>query len=541
MTGDDVFHPNDDDWNPDLEFVLQDWEDSAVSDESDQPRGAGAEYEGISEAEDRSGVRAEPAAAAGQGSEADTAPETLDDQAIVFGDSHTLHPDVGWHEFDLESVFQDIVDQSVSESVEEGSGQFDLLTGEEEELILIDESGLAQVPQPGESLSGGAEDEWTTIDYSDRDFEVSEDQDPDWAPVDDPHLQGEELEADAEYTQGSEFDGQPDYSDYEEAYCEEVEEAGAPTVIRNAWWRRVAGVAAAAVILGLSSLYIKTPDSVVVDVEPRLATVVNVGRPAPLVDLEMPTPLVVGSGAKAPAPSMELAAPVVEPVAAASEEAHSSAAPVEPEARPEVPAVVEAVPAPVDELAETGAARLAMAGGDLEAGIMERHRETIVQSENGLVMGGQAIAKLFNENVFVGTVKALNSSFVTLRVKTGEVTLARKSIQSLTTLAASEAARTNKDVKPGSVRLRNRNRLRGQLVETRKDAVIVQVDSSRVVVPIAEVQEVSRGGAKRPVKMGERIRIESDPWFKRLVEGGLGGSESAASRAPAPTKARPEK
>ena len=133
------------------------------------------------------------------------------------------------------------------------------------------------------------------------------------------------------------------------------------------------------------------------------------------------------------------------------------------------------------------------------------------------------------------------SSFVTLRVKTGEVTLQRESIESLTTLAASEAVRARRGSRPGSVRLRNRNRLRGQVVETREDTVILQVDSNRVVVPIAEVQEVTHGRARRPVQVSEAIRIESEPWFKRLVEEGMGAGEAAAHQAPQATRARPEK
>ena len=550
MTGDDVFHTTPDDWNLDLEFVLQDWEDVGSAAESGPPQCVRTEHEDASTAECGPPVCADaldepaPDLTAVERPEAGADMDIAADQDLAFGAPLNLHPDVGWHEFDLESVFQEIVDQTTAESVDQDSGQFDLLKGEEEDLILIDDCGLMQEPEPGEGLPGDSGNTWAAIDDHDQDFAVSEGQDPDWAPVDDPHGLEEDVEDAPDDAGGYEIDEQADYSGYEEGYCEEVGQAGPVTATRHAWWRRAAGVAAAVIVLGLSSLYLKAPASEVVEVEPRLASVVTVERPAIDLDLKRPAPAAQEPGVEAPASPEAAPAPDTSPVVATSEDAEPRRAVVQPERGGLAPAAVEAVP--VEEARPTGLPAAEVEESPLadslpNHGVMERHRETVVQSENGLVMGSQAIARLFNDNVVVGIVKALNSSFVTLRVKTGEVTLQRESIESLTTLAASEAVRARRGSRPGSVRLRNRNRLRGQVVETREDTVILQVDSNRVVVPIAEVQEVTHGRARRPVQVSEAIRIESEPWFKRLVEEGMGAGEAAAHQAPQATRARPEK
>lgn len=145
----------------------------------------------------------------------------------------------------------------------------------------------------------------------------------------------------------------------------------------------------------------------------------------------------------------------------------------------------------------------------------------VVPAERQVVMGGQAIARLANDSVFVGAVKKLSSSFVTLRTESGEITFARARLVSLRPVGEASGKLTKPSMVGSYVRLRNHNRLSGLIVETREESVVLQVQSNQVVVPRTEIDTVIYGDPESPVQIRESVEVDQDEWFWKLVEGGI--------------------
>jgi hypothetical protein len=165
----------------------------------------------------------------------------------------------------------------------------------------------------------------------------------------------------------------------------------------------------------------------------------------------------------------------------------------------------------------------------------------VVPDERQLLMGVQAIATLANDNVFVGAVKNLSSTFVTLRTTTGEITFARDTLLSLRPLGLSSGKPTQPSMVGSYVRLRNRNRLSGLIVETRKDVVVLQVQSNQVLVPRTEIHAVIHGDSDSPVQIREFVHVDQDEWFRKLVERGIEQEDRAASTGSGPASTAPDK
>ncbi|MEE2886748.1 MAG: hypothetical protein VX951_04895 [Planctomycetota bacterium] len=544
MTGDDVFHPDDDDLNLDGEshlddeFVLQDWQDEPGTAEAADGCGMNQDDLDTSALEHRTSVES----MAEEGAEFDRAPWIAASQEILagFGSDQVVDdvpPPAPGHEFELGSAFRDIVQSSASDLAEQDAGSFDLLSGDEDELILIEDKDFEQVPEAEVNA------EWSDIDDSRA-------------------TSGSESAPNVEMVEcGSEYEANA-------AGYEESDHPNSAAVIRHGGWRRIAAIAAALVILSLSSVYFRKPAESEFSVLPPDVDVITVQRPAAPVKIEAPPPAVqndsgdpeVATTGSAPAKPMDTEAadlhtagvepagtvvlktdpPAVGRTAGSVAEPGSTAAELDSTqgdvATLEPPAVGAS-----DSPVQIGGETRTVLDGLQDKAIMERHRKTLVHKENGLVMGSRAWVQLLNNSIFVGTVKTLDSSFVTLRIKSGEITLARESIRSLTNVNSGAAEHSAKNMKAGSLRLRNSNWLEGEIVETGNESVIVQLNSNRIVVPLSDVEEVIEGRAKNSVQMADSMRVERDQWFRKLVEDQMQNKTKASHPVTESVSASPRK
>lgn len=142
--------------------------------------------------------------------------------------------------------------------------------------------------------------------------------------------------------------------------------------------------------------------------------------------------------------------------------------------------------------------------------------------------GSEAFALLPNEAFFVGTVRKLNVSHVTLNVGAGEVTFAYDELVSLTTLAqAGVAINGSADAQQGFVRLNNENRLYGMIVQPDAgDKVHLESDNSRVKIPLNSVDRIGiaiQGGVEIPEEDG-------DAWIQEQVKKRMGTSAGQKKR-----------
>ena len=83
-------------------------------------------------------------------------------------------------------------------------------------------------------------------------------------------------------------------------------------------------------------------------------------------------------------------------------------------------------------------------GNDLLVGNQDQDFGKAVE---GMLPGSRAFAQLHNGNYFIGSVKASSKDSITLRVETGEVTLATTSISRLHELGSSDYESLQKDRK----------------------------------------------------------------------------------------------
>ena len=151
---------------------------------------------------------------------------------------------------------------------------------------------------------------------------------------------------------------------------------------------------------------------------------------------------------------------------------------------------------------------------------------------DGVMPGSRAFAQLQNGNYFIGRVKVVADEHITLRVETGEVTLATAQIVQLTRLGTSDYDELQKATK-GFVRLTNNNRLVGGILKRiADDHIVLEFRSNRVMLPKSAVGEIVSGeGSDDRVRIGTTSEEES--WIKSLSERELGGKQGQ------PTKVRP--
>jgi hypothetical protein len=252
------------------------------------------------------------------------------------------------------------------------------------------------------------------------------------------------------------------------------------------------------------------PEVPVVPVEPAVpvaGTQPTPERPTPAVPAnENPAPAAIGPVVTAPSPS---APPAPEPVAEAQPTAHWPVARQTPETRRN----------------GTTPTRIRIGEGDALVA-EEPPAASNNQPVDGVLPGARALAQLQNGNYFIGNVKQIDASQVTLRLGSGEITLVRSELTKLLPLGTADYEALQK-VNSGSVRLTNRNRLVGSILsDIADDYVVLEFRSNRVMLPKAAVGEVVQGDGEAVLRLA--TTVEEDDWLRRLVERQLGTGLPAA-------------
>lgn len=208
--------------------------------------------------------------------------------------------------------------------------------------------------------------------------------------------------------------------------------------------------------------------------------------------------------------------PIVPPVAAAPETVSSW--PIAVATPPVAPPTSTGAPAP----------RLVRIGENLLVGAATREAAPrAVPAVNSVIPGSRAFAQLQNGNYFVGSVKCIGESSITLRVDTGEVTLAVADIEHLTELDSANYNELQKAT-TGFVRLTNNNRLVGGILSRiADDHVVLEYRSNRVMLPKSAVGKIVPGEGDSSVRL--ETTSEEDAWLRRIAERQLGGQTSPSA------------
>jgi hypothetical protein len=171
-------------------------------------------------------------------------------------------------------------------------------------------------------------------------------------------------------------------------------------------------------------------------------------------------------------------------------------------------------------------------GEDLQIGTAEGmpSRPRVHHLAAGLATGSQAFAQLKNMNFFLGRVKAMDSSFLTLDLTPGEVTIAFDDLNAIVPLA-SEEYRMMQGSAEGFVKLTNRNKLFGKiLTNSLADNVVLEVQQSHVVIPRASIEEVGQQ-VKTSVQV---LQDEDGDWIKAILQRQAAQDPGRKTAAPAP-------
>lgn len=149
-----------------------------------------------------------------------------------------------------------------------------------------------------------------------------------------------------------------------------------------------------------------------------------------------------------------------------------------------------------------------------------------VQAIEGVMPGSRAFAQLHNGNYFIGQVKHVATEAITLRVDTGEVTLATADIAQLTRLGSTDYDELQKATK-GFVRLTNNNRLVGGILsKIADDHIVLEFRSNRVMLPKSAIGEIVQGKDEDgKIRLG--TTSEEDSWVRSLAERELGTGHGA--------------
>jgi hypothetical protein len=143
-----------------------------------------------------------------------------------------------------------------------------------------------------------------------------------------------------------------------------------------------------------------------------------------------------------------------------------------------------------------------------------------VRALDGVMPGSRAFAQLHNGNYFIGKIKQVADESITLRLSSGEVTLANADIAQITRLGSADYEELKKATK-GFVRLTNNNRLVGGILgNITDDHVVLEVRSNRVMLPSSLVGEVVSGDGANVVRLG--TTKEEEKWVRSLAERELG-------------------
>lgn len=198
--------------------------------------------------------------------------------------------------------------------------------------------------------------------------------------------------------------------------------------------------------------------------------------------------------------------------------------------------VPQAVKNPVATTTEQGLARF---GEDLMVGgVATGSADADPKAMDGVMPGSRAFAQLRNGNYFIGRVKQVADEHITLRVETGEVTLATAQIAQLTRLGTTDYDELQKATK-GFVRLTNNNRLVGGILSRiADDHIVLEFRSNRVMLPKSAIGEIVSGkDADGDVLLGTTSEEES--WIHTLVDRELGAGQGSRAKPAAPVGSRP--
>lgn len=145
---------------------------------------------------------------------------------------------------------------------------------------------------------------------------------------------------------------------------------------------------------------------------------------------------------------------------------------------------------------------------------------------DGVMPGSRAFAQLHNGNYFIGQVKQVADTTITLRVEAGEVTLATGDIAQLTRLGSSDYDELQKATK-GFVRLTNNNRLVGGILSRiADDHVVLEFRSNRVMLPKSAIGEIVSGDRDES-KVRLDTTTEEDSWIRQMVKREIGTGQGA--------------
>lgn len=127
--------------------------------------------------------------------------------------------------------------------------------------------------------------------------------------------------------------------------------------------------------------------------------------------------------------------------------------------------------------------------------------------------GERAFAQLRNAEIFVGVVKAVEASFVTLDLEPGEVSLSRASLTTLTPLASTDATEMLA-AQHGYVRLPTEARLWGQILRnSTNEDVILQTEDARIRVPRGSVVQLQGADPARTAL----VESQDDSWLDARI------------------------
>jgi hypothetical protein len=247
------------------------------------------------------------------------------------------------------------------------------------------------------------------------------------------------------------------------------------------------------------------------DVVDRTATPAGVGDPAAGPEAPVAEPLVAVETPLAE-PTVPPAVPMVETAPMTPVGVGSGSVTHE-----EAPSVVRPVPAPAFVGFETRDGTEIL---DLTDPVPSRLAGVQVVSP-----GERAFAQLRNAEIFVGVVKRVEASFVTLDLEPGEVSLSRSALTTLTPLASTDATEMLA-AQHGYVRLPSEARLWGQILRnSTNDDVILQTEDARIRVPRGSVVQLQGSDPARTAL----VDAQDDSWLDARIREQLrvGGDDSA--------------
>lgn len=394
---------------------------------------------------------------------------------------------------------------------------------EGEELTDGGEEGgtvLAEEPLPADNYP--VEDGWEPVSAAQED------------PQDDVPLEGEgEAEAPVEEedvaSSGDEFTRRRQFAAVPSDGSEAPELVTAAPGPRRSWFGRAAASLAAAAVLAAAGVAVLQPKWLGLTLEPELVERVQVARPEPTPKVKPPVlPAEPKVEPKTSTEPKTVPEPKVEPKSEPQPQVEPQPVPPTPaESRPQPQPQGEMTPG--DQIEPPELPRYLPAGESMWIGQFETSPPTENDWAN-VRPGGKAFAQLQNGNFFIGSVKGVAADALILVVKQGEVTLPRAEVTRITGLDTSDYSALQKAT-AGFLKLSNKNRLVGQILETvDDDHYILQMRSDRIVVPRSTVEKVVQQPGSENLRFGSTG--DEEGWLREMAERQL-QSERTGKVAPA--------